>query len=83
MKMNSRSIVFTGILLGAAESMIMQTVVATILPHVARELGDPHLYGWVFSGYLLTSTVTIPMFAKLADLYGYKLLFTLILYGFK
>ncbi len=77
MKMNNRSIVFTGILLGAAGSMIMQTVVATILPQVARQLGDPHLYGWVFSAYLLTSTVTIPLFAKLADLYGYKMFFTL------
>ncbi|SEM84036.1 MFS transporter [Lihuaxuella thermophila] len=77
MKMSKRSIIFTGILLGAAANMMMQTVVATILPQAARELGDSHLYGWVFSGYLLMSTITIPLFAKLADLYGYKLFFTL------
>lgn len=75
--MSKRSVIFTGILLGAAANMMMQTVVATILPQVVRQLGDSHLYGWVFSGYLLTSTITIPLFAKLADLYGYKLFFTL------
>ncbi len=76
MKMNKRSILLTGILFGAAANTIMQTVVATILPQVVSQLGSSHLYGWVFSGYLLMSTITIPLFAKLADLYGYKLFFT-------
>ncbi|MFC4547570.1 hypothetical protein ACFO25_14690 [Paenactinomyces guangxiensis] len=43
--MSKRSIIFTGILLGAAANMMMQTVVATILPQAAQELGDSHLYG--------------------------------------
>lgn len=77
MKMNKRSILLTGILFGAAANTIMQTVVATILPQVVNQLGSSHLYGWVFSGYLLMSTITIPLFAKLADLYGYKLFFTI------
>ncbi|WP_246333664.1 MFS transporter [Thermoactinomyces mirandus] len=77
MKMNKRSILLTGILFGAAANTIMQTVVATILPQVVSQLGSSHLYGWVFSGYLLMSTITIPLFAKLADLYGYKLFFTI------
>ncbi|MGA8944262.1 MAG: MFS transporter [Thermoactinomyces sp.] len=77
MKMNRRGILLAGILFGAAANTIMQTVVATILPHVVNQLGSSHLYGWVFSGYLLMSTITIPLFAKLADLYGYKLFFTI------
>lgn len=70
--MNRRPWVLTGILLGAAANTMMQTVVATILPQVVEQLGDSHLFGWVFSGYLLMSTITIPLFAKLADLYGYR-----------
>lgn len=69
---NRRAWVLTGILLGAAVHTMMQTVVATILPQVVDQLGDAHLFGWVFSGYLLMSTITIPFFAKMADLYGYR-----------
>lgn len=72
---NRRWFVFTGILLGVTAHMIMQTLVATILPSVSAELGNSHLYSWVFSGYLLMSTITIPLFSKFADLYGYKLFF--------
>ncbi|SDL83747.1 Major Facilitator Superfamily protein [Dendrosporobacter quercicolus] len=73
--MNRRWFVFTGVLLGVTAYMIMQTLVATILPAISAELGDSHLYSWVFSGYLLMSTITIPLFSKLADLYGYKSFF--------
>lgn len=75
--MNSRWFVFSGVLLGVTAHMTMQTLVATILPAISAQLGDSHLYSWVFSGYLLMSTVTVPLFSKLADLYGYKLSFLL------
>lgn len=77
MKINKRTILFIGILVGGVANMMMQTVVATILPQVSQGLGDSHLYGWVFSGYLLMSTITIPLFSKLADLYGYKLFYVI------
>ena len=73
--MNKHWFVFTGVLLGVTAHMIMQTLVATILPGISAELGNSHLYSWVFSGYLLMSTITIPLFSKFADLYGYKLFF--------
>lgn len=63
---------FTGILLGLVSSIIMQTILATVLPSVVEDLGGENLYSWVFSIYLISSTITIPIFAKLADLYGRK-----------
>jgi MFS family permease len=65
-------VAFAGILLGMFSSIIMQTILATVLPDVVNDLGDAYLYSWVFSGYLIASTITIPIFAKLADLYGRK-----------
>jgi EmrB/QacA subfamily drug resistance transporter len=58
--------VLLSIFLGAMES----TVVATAMPKVVATLGDLHMYSWVFSGFLLTSTVTMPLWGRLSDLYG-------------
>jgi len=41
-------------------------------PQVVRDLGGFSLFSWVFSAYLLTQTVTIPVDGKLADLWGRK-----------
>lgn len=46
------------------------TVVGTAMPTIAGELRGLSLYGWVFSAYLLASTVTVPIYGKLADLWG-------------
>jgi len=48
------------------------TIVATAIPQVVGDLGGFSLVGWVFSVYLLAQTVTIPVYGKLADLYGRK-----------
>lgn len=45
-------------------------VVGTAMPTVIGQLGGLSLYTWVFTAYLLTSTVTVPIYGKLADLYG-------------
>ena len=45
---------------------------AAAVPTAVGELGGVSHYSWVFSAYLLTSTTTVPMFGKLADLYGRK-----------
>lgn len=50
-----------------------QTIVGTILPRVAADLGDPsHLYAWVFTAYLLTVTASAPLAGKLGDLRGHR-----------
>src|SRR5207244_10114785 len=51
------------------------SVIATAMPTVIGQIGGIHLYAWVFSAYLLTSTVTVPIYGKLADLYGRKPVF--------
>jgi EmrB/QacA subfamily drug resistance transporter len=48
------------------------TIVATAIPQVVGDLGGFSLVGWVFSVYLLAQTVTIPIYGKLADLFGRK-----------
>jgi EmrB/QacA subfamily drug resistance transporter len=46
------------------------TGVATAMPTAVSELGGVERYSWAFSAYLLTSTTTVPLFGKLADLHG-------------
>jgi EmrB/QacA subfamily drug resistance transporter len=48
------------------------TVVGTAMPRVAGQLGGLELYPWVFSIFMLTSTVTVPLWGKLGDLFGRK-----------
>ena len=48
------------------------TIVATAIPQVVRDLGGFSLFSWVFSSYLLTQTVTIPVQGRLADQWGRK-----------
>ncbi len=51
------------------------TVVGTAMPTIIGTLGGLALYSWVFSAYLLTSTTTVPVFGRLADMYGRKPVF--------
>jgi len=46
------------------------TAVGTAMPTVVAELGGLSRYSWVFSAYLLASTTTVPLYGKLADLFG-------------
>jgi EmrB/QacA subfamily drug resistance transporter len=52
------------------------TAVGTAMPTVIAELGGMSRYSWIFSAYLLTSTTTVPMYGKLADLLGRRRVFT-------
>jgi EmrB/QacA subfamily drug resistance transporter len=60
--------VLLGLLLGALD----QTIVGVALPRIVTELGGQELYVWSVTIYLLTSTVTVPFYGKLSDLYGRK-----------
>ncbi|HZT51356.1 MAG TPA: MDR family MFS transporter [Stellaceae bacterium] len=48
------------------------TIVATAMPTIVGALGDFDLFSWVFTAYLLTQAVTVPIYGRLADLYGRK-----------
>jgi EmrB/QacA subfamily drug resistance transporter len=63
--------VMTGMFLAALEA----TVVGTAMPTVIASLGGLEHYSWVFSAYLLTSTVTVPVWGKLSDIYGRRIIF--------
>src|ERR671912_2222096 len=63
--------VMTGMFLAALEA----TVVGTAMPTVISSLGGLNRYSWVFSAYLITSTVTVPVWGKLSDLYGRRLFY--------
>src|SRR5438309_4138858 len=62
-----------GVLVGMAIAALEATVVGTAMPTVIASLGGINHYSWVFSAYLVTSTVTVPVWGKLSDLYGRRL----------
>jgi EmrB/QacA subfamily drug resistance transporter len=53
-------------------SALDQTVVSTAMPRIIAELNGLALYSWVTTAYLLTSTVMVPIWGKLGDIYGRK-----------
>jgi EmrB/QacA subfamily drug resistance transporter len=77
-----RGFIVAGLLMSMSLAALDSTVVATAIPTIVGNLGGLDLFSWVFSVYLLTSTVTVPLFGKLADLYGRKpiLAFGLVLF---
>src|SRR3954453_20916493 len=52
-----------------------QTVVGTALPRIITDLGGNGLYTWAFTAYLLTSTISGPLFGKLSSLLGRRPIF--------
>jgi len=67
-KMEILFAVLLGLLLGALD----QTIVAVALPTIVTDLGGQSLLTWTITIYLLTSTITVPFYGKLSDLYGRK-----------
>ncbi|MDR3542921.1 MAG: MDR family MFS transporter [Desulfosporosinus sp.] len=51
------------------------TIITTAMPHIVQQLSGLNLLSWVFTIYLLTSSVTTPIYGKLADLFGRKSIF--------
>src|SRR5690242_331991 len=49
-----------------------QTVVGTALPRIITDLNGANLYAWVVTAYLLTSTITVPIYGKFSDVFGRK-----------
>lgn len=67
-----RTPVLLALVLSMALVAMDTTIVATAIPQVVADLGGFSQVGWVFSVYMLAQTVTIPIYGKLADLYGRK-----------
>ncbi|MGB8955634.1 MAG: MDR family MFS transporter [Tumebacillaceae bacterium] len=76
-KNTKRPWIIFGMMLGMLMSALDNSIVSTAMPTVVAQLGGLDIFSWVFSAYLLTSTTFIPIFGKLADLYGKKLFYLL------
>jgi len=67
-----RRLAFAAILSALLLTALDQNIVGNVLPRIVTELGQVHFYAWVISGYLLTSTISVPIAGKLGDLHGRK-----------
>src|SRR5437762_10839649 len=65
--------VVAGIMLAMFLSALEQTIVAPALPAIGRSLGGADELSWVVTAYLLSVTATTPLFGKLSDIYGRRL----------
>jgi EmrB/QacA subfamily drug resistance transporter len=66
-------VVFSGLLLVLLLAALDSTIVSTALPTIVGELGGLEHLAWVVTGYLLAQTIVTPIYGKLGDLYGRKL----------
>lgn len=64
--------VFVAAMLATFMASVEATIVATAIPTIVSDLGGLRLFSWVFGIYFLTQAVTIPIYGRLADLYGRK-----------
>lgn len=64
--------VVASLMLGMALVALDSTVVATAVPQIVGDLGGFSVFSWLFSGYLLAVTVTLPVYGKLSDTFGRK-----------
>jgi len=67
--------IYSGLMVALFLAALDQTIVATALPRVVSDLGGITQYSWVFTAYMLGSTVTVPLYGRLGDVYGRKPLF--------
>ena len=67
-------LVFSGLMAALLLAALDQTIVATALPIIVGELGGLDHYSWVVTAYLLSSTVCTPLYGKISDLYGRRIM---------
>src|SRR6185369_150908 len=66
-------VVFSGLVLAMLLAALDSTIVSTALPTIVGELGGFDHISWVVTAYLLAQTVVTPLYGKLGDLYGRKI----------
>src|SRR4051812_25947789 len=67
--------VLYAVMVGVFLAALDQTVVGTALPKIITDLGGNGLYTWAFTAYLLTATISGPLYGKLSDLFGRRPIF--------
>src|SRR5438445_8262335 len=78
----TRTQIVVAVMLGLFVAALDQTVVGTALPRIVTELHGNEIYTWAFTAYLLTATISGPLYGKLSDLFGRRpvLLFALAVF---
>ncbi|MFN8500628.1 DHA2 family efflux MFS transporter permease subunit [Kouleothrix sp.] len=78
----AKAVILVGVLLGLLLAALDQTIVSTAMPRIVAELQGIDLLSWVTTAYLLASTAMVPIYGKLSDLYGRKiiLMFGIVLF---
>lgn len=71
----NKKLIMLALMIGTFLTAIEGTVVSTALPKITSELQGIERMNWVFSVYLLSSTTMVPIFGRLADLFGRKNIF--------
>src|ERR671936_2813597 len=74
--------IYSGLMVALFLAALDQTIVSTALPQIVSDLGCLSQYSWVFTAYMLASTVTVPLYGKLGDVYGRKplMLFAIVVF---
>ena len=67
-----RGAVVAALMLTVGLAAIDSTIVATAVPQIVADLGGFSLFPWIFSIYLLTQAVTVPIYGRLSDVFGRK-----------
>src|SRR5712692_5757163 len=62
-----------GMLLPVFMSSLDQTILATALPTIGRDLGDVHSLPWLITAYLIASTAVTPLYGKISDIHGRRI----------
>src|SRR5262245_51370372 len=70
-----RGLILAAAVMATFMTAVESTIVATAMPTIVADLGDFHLFSWVFGGYLLMQMVGVPIYGRLSDLYGRKRVF--------
>jgi EmrB/QacA subfamily drug resistance transporter len=70
-----RTLVLAACLMATFMAAVESSIIATAMPTIVADLGGFNLFSWVFAVYLLTQAVSIPVYGRLADIYGRKTVF--------
>ncbi len=74
----TKFMILAGVLLGLFLAALDQTIVSTALPAIIKDFNGLDLVAWTSTGYLLASTAMVPIYGKLSDLYGRRII---LVYG--
>jgi EmrB/QacA subfamily drug resistance transporter len=70
-------VAFSAVMLATLLAALDQTIVATALPRIVGELHGFDRLSWIVTSYLVASTVTVPLYGRLSDIYGRRRLFVI------